>query len=258
MSKFGSSSTSWAGPSLRTCGEIAIEIATKFIVAIMLLIVRIMTPRTHSIFAAVMLLLAVNMQAAAPAYDIVYFDLPDSLEPAVIPSPTAELAALPAYPNDPNQLTLVGAVYKPDPLIHGDGPYPTIIYLHGSGGMWSSYLIANGLWSSFEEWALVLTDLGYLCLFPDSYHPRGIDTSFSGRKPHYDPAQDDALASSSYERPKDVVAALEYLTTRTDVDVNNIGMLGLSHGAQTGLSVILDPSINNSPYTAKEPMLHCC
>jgi len=231
---------------------LAIEIVIMIIV-IMMFYVRATTSRIFTVPISGLLLLALSMPGVSAADEIVFFDLPESLEPAVIPAPTLELATLPGYPIDPNQLTLVAAVYKPNPVIHGDGPYPTIIFLHGSGGMWSSYIIANDPWSSFEEWALVLTDLGYLCLFVDSYHPRGIVGSFSGRKPHYDPVQDDSIASSSYERPKDVVAALEYLTTRADVDIDNIGMMGLSHGAQTGLSVILDPSINNSPSTAPFP-----
>ncbi|MEM8954566.1 MAG: hypothetical protein AAGD22_10485 [Verrucomicrobiota bacterium] len=190
-----------------------------------------------------------GLTVATPSYDIVYFDLPESLEPNPIPNPTAALAALPGYPNNQNQLTLAGVVYKPDPQTHGSGPYPTIIVLHGSGGLWSFDDISNGPANQFKEWAQVLCDRGYLCLLPDSFNPRGIAGNFGGRRPHHNPATDDALCSPNYERPKDVVAALTYLTTRSDVDENNIGLLAFSHGAQTTLNVLLDPSIDISPYT---------
>ncbi|MEM7143607.1 MAG: hypothetical protein AAF591_00640 [Verrucomicrobiota bacterium] len=189
------------------------------------------------------------LSAAPPSYDIVYFDLPESLEPNPIPAPTGDLAALPGYPNNPNQLTLSGVVYEPDPIAHGSGPYPTIIILHGSGGLWSLDDISNGPANQFKDWAEALCDRGYLCLFPDSFNPRGIPANFGGRRPHHDPADDDALCSPNYERPKDVVAALAYLTTRIDVDENNIGLLAFSHGAQTALNVLVDPSVNISPYT---------
>ena len=186
---------------------------------------------------------------AQPVPEVVFFDLPENLEPNPIPEPTAQLLAVPGYPNDPNQLTLVAEFYAPDAMVHGPGPYPTVLVLHGSGGMWSSDLIVNGATSEFDDWAEVLTDLGYAMLLVDSYNPRGIAGNFSNRRPHHDPAIDDALCSPNYERPKDVIAALAYLDSRTDVDRERIGMLGFSHGSQTGLNAILDPSVDLVNYT---------
>ena len=179
----------------------------------------------------------------------VFFDVPDHLEPSPMPSPSAQLVAVNGYPVDPDRLTLIAALYLPDPLQHGPGPYPAVVVLHGSGGMWSGDLIANGPASQFEDWGEVLADLGYACLITDSYNPRGIVGGFADRRPSYDPAVDDALCSPNYERPKDVVAALEYLATRADVDVTRTALLGFSHGAQTGLNAILDVSVDRSPYT---------
>jgi len=181
--------------------------------------------------------------------ETVFFDVPDALEPNPIPAPTAQLLAVGGYPVDPDRLTLIAALYLPDPLLHGPGPYPAVVVLHGSGGMWSNDLIASGPSNQFEDWGEVLADLGYVCLITDSYNPRGIPGGFSGRRPSYDPAVDDALCSPNYERPKDVVAALEYLATRADVDVTRTALLGFSHGAQTGLNAILDVSVDLSPYT---------
>jgi dienelactone hydrolase len=191
---------------------------------------------------------------ADPVIETVFYDMPENLEPVDIPSPTAELVATPGYPNDPERMTLVARIYLPDPLIHGVGPYPTVLFLHGSGGLWPNNAIpanmttTNAPSSQFRDWGNLLVAEGYACLFPDSFHPRGITGSFEGRRPHHDPALDDAACSPNYERPKDVVAALTYLVSRTDIDRNNIAMIGFSHGAQTGMNALVDVSVDRGNY----------
>ena len=186
---------------------------------------------------------------AAISHQDVFFDVPAELVSEDPPAPTAQLTALPGYPVDANRLTLVARLYLPDAAVHGSGPYPAVVILHGSGGVWSSDLIANGLSSQFREWGKSLSAMGYLALFPDSYNARGIPGNFGGRRPHHDPAQDDHLCSPNYERPKDVVAALTYLTGRSDFDGENVALIGFSHGAQTGMNAMLDPSIDLGSYT---------
>lgn len=180
--------------------------------------------------------------------ETVYFDMPEALEPDSIPAPTGQLGALNDYPNDPDRLTLVARIYVPDAAVFGSGPYPAVIILHGSGGLWSDDDISNGLISQFEQWGKLLADLGYLVCFPDSYNPRGIPEGFGGRRPHYNPDSDDALCSPNYERPKDVVAALTYLQGRSDVDVDNVALMGFSHGAQTAMNAVLDASVDLGQY----------
>lgn len=185
---------------------------------------------------------------AAFTTEIVFFDMPQNLLRQVIPAPSAQLAALPGYPNNPNQLTLAAQIYVPDVNIHGSGPFPAVIFLHGSGGNWSNDLIANGPLSHLEQWGETLADLGFVALLVDSYNPRGIDGNFGSRRPSYDPLVDDDLCSPNYERPKDVVAALTYLTGRGDIDTDNIGLIGFSHGAQTGMNAVLDVSVDLGTY----------
>lgn len=180
--------------------------------------------------------------------ETVYFDVPEVLEPDPIPTPTGQLAALDGYPDDAGRLTLLARLYVPDPTAFGPGPYPTVLILHGSGGLWSNDDIADGLISQFEQWGVLLADLGYLVCFPDSFNPRGIPENFSGRRPHYDPEDDDALCSPNYERPKDVVAALTYLQGRSDVDSGNIALMGFSHGAQTAMNAVVDSSVDLGQY----------
>lgn len=194
---------------------------------------------------------SMNLSPVCSAFSesTVYYDLPETLEPNPIPAPTTDLANLPGYPNDANRLTLAARLYLPDANVYGDGPYPAIIVLHGSGGLWSNDVIANGLISQFEQWGELLAGMGYLTIFPDSYNPRGIPENFNGRRPHYDPAVDDDLCSPNYERPKDVIATLTYLQSRHDVDTNFIGLMGFSHGAQTAINAILDESVDLGQYT---------
>jgi dienelactone hydrolase len=185
----------------------------------------------------------------AATFEEVFFDVPAELITEAIPTPTAQLQAVPGYPDDAQRLTLIGRLYLPDAMAHGTGPYPAVVIMHGSGGVWSNDLIANGLSNQFEEWGELLSDLGYLALFPDSYNPRGIPGNFASRRPHHDPNIDDHLCSPNYERPKDVVAALTYLVTRQDFDGSNVALMGFSHGAQTALNAMLDPSVDLGNYT---------
>ncbi|MEO0795929.1 MAG: dienelactone hydrolase family protein [Verrucomicrobiota bacterium] len=195
-----------------------------------------------------LLCLASSTANAVWTEETVFFDVPDTLEPNPIPTPSAQLSALQGYPIDANRLTLAGRIYLPDVNLHGSGPYPAVVIMHGSGGLWSNDVIANGLISQFEQWGELLVDLGYIVLFPDSYNPRGIDGNFGGRRPHYDPLVDDDLCSPNYERPKDVIAALSYLQSRSDVDTDNIGLMGFSHGAQTAMNAVVDVSVDLGQY----------
>ncbi|MBC8010147.1 MAG: hypothetical protein H7067_08620 [Burkholderiales bacterium] len=195
---------------------------------------------------------------AAPTIQTVFYDMPADLLPAVMPTPTAQLATVPGYPDDPARLTFIARLYLPDPALHGPGPYPTVLFLHGSGGLWANsntlpnaanLTVTNSPSAQFRDWGNLLVGLGCACLFPDSLHPRGYSGSYEGRRPHHDPAEDDALCSPNYERPKDVVAALEYLVTRADIDRERIALIGFSHGAQTGMNALLDASVDLGAYT---------
>ncbi len=216
-------------------------------------------PRPLSSAIAVFVSLAAFLVAggaarAQPVIQTVFYDVPTNLLPPVMPSPTAQLLAVPGYPNDPARLTLIARLYLPDPAVHGPGPYPVVLFLHGSGGFWSNDTIpdvitpTNAPASQFRDWGNLLVTLGYAALFPDSYNARGIPGNFEGRVPHYDPAQDDDLCSPNYERPKDVVASLEYLATRADIDLQRLALIAFSQGAQTGMNALLDASVDLGTY----------
>ncbi len=198
------------------------------------------------------LILVLGMSGAVRAQAIpetVFFDVPVNLAVNPNPVPTAQLSVVAGYPADVNRLTLIALLYRPDPAVHGPGPYPAVVVLHGSGGMWQSDTIASGAKTPLRRWGERLAERGFLCLMPDSFNPRGIPGNFANRRPHHDSLIDDAVCSPNYERPKDVVAALTFLQTLPDVDFENIGLLGFSHGSQTGLNAVLDASVDLGSYT---------
>ncbi len=216
-----------------------------------LFVTRIASAGRPRVIATLLVLgLAPACLRSAPSIQTVFYDMPANLLPAVMPTPTAQLAAVPGYPDDPARLTFIARLYLPDAAVHGPGPYPVVVFLHGSGGLWSigSSTTSTGIASQFTQWGDLLAGLGYAALFPDSYNPRGIAGDFEGRVPHHDPAQDDALCSPNYERPKDLVAALEYLSARSDVDLQRLALIAFSQGAQTGMNALLDASVDRGVY----------
>ncbi len=196
----------------------------------------------------------VALARALPVVQTVFYDMPLELISGAMPTPTAQLLAVPGYPDDPERMTFIARLYLPDAAVHGAGPYPVVLFLHGSGGLWSSNNIPanistnNAPSSQFRDWGNLLVGMGYACLFPDSLHPRGITGSFEGKRPHYDPAEDDAACSPNYERPKDIVAALEYIVTRSDLNRDRLAWIGFSHGSQTGMNALLDASVDLGDY----------
>ncbi len=192
--------------------------------------------------------LIISQASAQIVRETVFFDVPANIALDPNPAPTVQLAAVVNYPADANRMTLIALLYHPDPAVHGPGPYSAVIVLHGSGGMWNGDTIANGPTSHFQKWGQLLAGRGYLTVIPDGFNPRGIAGGFSSRRPHHDSAIDDSTCSPNYERPKDVVAALTFLDARADVDRDHIGLVGFSHGSQTGINAILDPSVDLGNY----------
>lgn len=131
----------------------------------------------------------------------------------------------------------------------GEGPFPAVVVLHGSGGLWrDNDPAANVMSRHFEEWAQTFASEGYASLFVDSFTPRGI-IEFPGRRPAEDPGEDDSLCSPAYERPKDVFKALAFLQARPEIQDDRIALLGFSHGAETALSSLVSASVTKNTWT---------
>src|SRR3954452_19961443 len=98
-----------------------------------------------------------------------------------------------------NGLTLRAQLYKPD----GKGPFPTVIALHGCGGLAGR---SEPVLARYREWAEDLVKDGKAVLLPDSYGSRGLgpqcrvnERRISGRR----------------ERVADIVAARKWLGQQT-------------------------------------------
>lgn len=131
----------------------------------------------------------------------------------------------------------------------GPGPFPAVVVLHGSGGLWKNDdPVAGEMKRSFLEWGTNLAAAGYIGLFVDSYTARGI-SEFRNRRPAQDPGLDDSLCSPAYERPKDALAALRLLRSRPTVKKDKIALVAFSQGAETALAAVLHPAIDKPKWT---------
>ncbi len=111
-------------------------------------------------------------------------------------------------------ITLAGTLTLPE----GDGPFPALILLSGSGQQDrdEALAIAPG-YRPFREIADTLTRQGIAVL---RYDDRGVGGSSAG----------DLASATSVDFADDAEAALRFLQTRPDIDSQQIGYLGHSEG----------------------------
>lgn len=116
-----------------------------------------------------------------------------------------------------------GLLVAPD----GDGPFPTVVMLHGCSGMWTK---SGKLRRRPAFWSRYLSDHGYLVLMADSFKPRGLGSLCSVRERPVLPNR---------ERPFDAYAALAFLQARADVDPKRVALIGWSNGAMAMLWTVM-------------------
>ena len=130
----------------------------------------------------------------------------------------ADAAPLPA----PHQvdIPLSGGIlhaqlYKPD----GDGPFPTVIALHGCGGLASH---SEPIQPRYRDWAEHLLKDGNAVLLPDSYGSRelGPQCRVGERRIH-----------ARRERVADIVASRQWLMQQPWAAHDRISLLGWANGA---------------------------
>jgi dienelactone hydrolase len=110
----------------------------------------------------------------------------------------------------PSPATLTGELYLP----RGSGPFPTLILLHGCGGIGPN-LVG---WAEWLQWE------GYAALLLDSFGGRGMRRICG-----------DSSVLTGGARASDVFAAAKYLATLPAVDPTRLGAIGWSHGGWTVL-----------------------
>ena len=118
---------------------------------------------------------------------------------------------------DEPDATLTSWLAKPD----GDGPFPAVVLMHGCGGL-ERNTPHQTVWRGLSRHAAFLNNNGYVTLIVDSFGSRGITDGCFGR--NYNWALD-----------QDAGFALDHLSTKSFVNREQIGFLGLSLGGGTAL-----------------------
>ena len=134
----------------------------------------------------------------------------------------ADAAALPAPHQveipEPN-LTLHAQLYKPD----GEGPFSTVIALHGCGGLGGH---AEAVMPRYRDWAEQLLKAGYAVLLPDSYGSRELGPQCRVRE---------RRVLARRERVADVNASRQWLLQQPWVARDRISLMGWANGASAVL-----------------------
>src|SRR6266702_8749466 len=112
-------------------------------------------------------------------------------------------------------LTLHAQLYKPD----GDGPFPTVIALHGCGGLGGQ---SEAVQPRYRDWAEQLLKTGHAVLLPDSYGSRELGPQCRVKERH-------VLARR--ERVADISASRQWLAQQSWVARDRISLVGWANGA---------------------------
>jgi dienelactone hydrolase len=132
----------------------------------------------------------------------------------------ADAAPLPS----PNQVDIPLAngilhaqLYKPD----GDGPFPTVIALHGCGGLGGH---SEPILPRYRDWAEQLLKDGNAVLLPDSYGSRELG-------PQCRVKEKERHVLARRERVADIMASRQWLMQQPWAARNRISLLGWANGA---------------------------
>ena len=112
-------------------------------------------------------------------------------------------------------MTLRAELFKPE----GDGPFPTVIALHGCSGLAGR---SEPVLPRYRDWAERLVKNGRAVLLPDSYGSRGLGPQ-CGVKEH--------RLTARHERVVDILAARQWLMQQPWARHDRISLLGWANGA---------------------------
>jgi dienelactone hydrolase len=114
-------------------------------------------------------------------------------------------------------VTLHAQLFKPD----GDGPFPTVIALHGCGGLGGH---AEPVLPRYRDWAEQLLKTGYAVLLPDSYSSRETGPQCQIR-------DRERRVQARRERVADISASRLWLAQQSWVARDRISLVGWANGA---------------------------
>jgi dienelactone hydrolase len=112
-------------------------------------------------------------------------------------------------------------LYKP----HGDGPFPTIIAVHGCGGLATQ---TERIQPRYRDWAEQWLKAGNAVLLPDSYGSRELG-------PQCRVNVRDRRVLARRERVADILAVRQWLVQQSWVSRDRIGLVGWANGASAVL-----------------------
>jgi dienelactone hydrolase len=112
-------------------------------------------------------------------------------------------------------MTLRGELYKPD----GEGPFPTVIALHGCGGLIGH---SEPVLPRYRDWAEQLVKSGSAVLLPDSYGSRGLGPQCRVKE---------RRLTARRERVADILAARQWLMRQPWVAHDRVSLIGWANGA---------------------------
>ena len=126
-------------------------------------------------------------------------------------------------------LTLHAQLYKPD----GDGPFSTVIALHGCGGLGGH---SEAVMPRYRDWAEQLLKAGYAVLLPDSYGSRELGPQCRVRE---------RRVLARRERVADIVAVRRWLAQQSWVAADRVSLIGWANGASALLWAVRPQSSRN-------------
>ncbi|OPY99385.1 dienelactone hydrolase [Bradyrhizobium sacchari] len=111
--------------------------------------------------------------------------------------------------------TLHAQLYKPE----GEGPFPTVIALHGCGGLGGH---ADPVLPRYRDWAERLLKAGNAVLLPDSYGSRELGPQCRVKESH---------VKARRERVADIAASRAWLMKQAWVARDRVSLIGWANGA---------------------------
>jgi dienelactone hydrolase len=112
-------------------------------------------------------------------------------------------------------VALRAELFKPD----GDGPFPTVIALHGCGGLSAR---SEPVQARYRDWAEQLVKDGSAVLLPDSYGSRGLGPQCR---------INERRLTARRERVSDILAARQWLVQQSWTRHDRISLIGWGNGA---------------------------
>lgn len=137
-----------------------------------------------------------------------------SLPIAIVPAMAAEKIEFGV-----GEYRLQAELYRPS----GAGPFPTIVAMHGCGGLMDS---TGKIRPQYADWGERLAAQGLAVMFPDSYASRGLGSQCRVRSRSIQPSR---------ERVADAHAARTWLQAQDWVVKDRVSLLGWSNGAIAAL-----------------------